>query len=269
MNSNSLSPKISILTPSYNQGRFIGDLISSIVQQGYSNYEHIVMDGGSTDNTLEVLRASGEKVVWESGPDGGQTDAINKAWAKCTGDIVTWINADDWFELGAFDAIVKHFAEHPEAGVVHGDWYDADIDRNHLKLHHIPRITADVLRRYCPGNVAMFFKRNVFERCMPLDVSIHLAMDLDLLLKAAMSGAVYCHSNLPLASMRRHPDQRGTVNAWGLLKEGIIIVPSKYFGKPSVKDYVFLVERWIRAQIKIRVVDPVRSLYRRRESQAT
>lgn len=264
MKSFSSPPKISILTPSYNQGQFIEDLIVSVIEQEYPNYEHIIIDGGSIDNTLEVLRKYDKKIIWESKPDAGQTDAVNKGWGKCTGDVVTWINADDWFEPGAFAVVMRCFADHPEVNVVHGHWYDADVQRMHLKLKYIPQITPTLLRRYCPGNVAMFFRRHVFEQCIPLDISLQYAMDLELLLKAVKAGAIFFHSGVPLASMRRHPGQKGSRYVWGTLKESRIVLPSRYFGKPTVLDHLYLVRQWALSQIKIKFVDPIRSQYRRK-----
>jgi glycosyltransferase involved in cell wall biosynthesis len=123
-------PKISIITPSFNQGQFIGQTISSILDQGYPNLEYIVIDGGSTDNTVEVIKSFGGRITyWVSEPDRGQAHAINKGLERVTGDIVNWINSDDYLEPGSLMAIAKAWMSKPGTAVVCGYtrcfWHDS------------------------------------------------------------------------------------------------------------------------------------------------
>ena len=100
--------KISIITPSYNQGEYIEKTIKSILDQGYPNLEYIIMDGGSNDETVEIIKKYEDKITfWQSEPDKGQTDAINKGFEKCTGDIVTWLCSDDYYEPNVLFEIEK------------------------------------------------------------------------------------------------------------------------------------------------------------------
>src|SRR5687768_13083798 len=104
------SPKISIITPSYNQGRFIEETILSVINQNYPNLEYIIIDGGSTDNTVEIIRKYEQHLAyWVSEKDGGQSEAINKGFKKATGDIVCWINSDDFFMPGALSKVADCF----------------------------------------------------------------------------------------------------------------------------------------------------------------
>ena len=101
--------KISVITPSYNQAQFIERTILSVLNQNYPNLEYIIMDGGSTDNTVEILKKYSDKIIWKSEKDNGQSGAINKGLKMATGDIVTYLNSDDIYELGTFEKIAEFF----------------------------------------------------------------------------------------------------------------------------------------------------------------
>ena len=128
MNSLSEQPLVSIVTPTYNMGRFLGETIESVMAQDYPNIEYLVMDGGSTDDTIEILRDYERRYpgrfTWISERDGGQSDAINKGFLRCQGEIFTFLNADDTYLPNAVRQAVDAFQEHPQAAVVYGDaWY--------------------------------------------------------------------------------------------------------------------------------------------------
>jgi len=113
-------PLVTIVTPSFNQGEFIADTIESVLSQDYPAIEYIVMDGGSTDSTLDVLRGYGDRVRWTSGPDGGQSDAINRGFVAASGEYIAWLNSDDLYVPGAIRAAVNELSQHPDAGFVYG-----------------------------------------------------------------------------------------------------------------------------------------------------
>jgi glycosyltransferase involved in cell wall biosynthesis len=110
-------PKISIVTPSFNQGRFIEKTILSVIEQDYPNLEYIIIDGGSTDESVEVIKKYDQHLAyWVSEPDRGQSHAINKGFERATGEIFGWLNSDDWYHPGALKAVAEAFAANPEAG---------------------------------------------------------------------------------------------------------------------------------------------------------
>ena len=126
-------PKITVITPSYNQGHFITETIDSVLSQNYPNLEYIVMDGGSTDDTVDILKSYGKKFTWVSKKDKGQTDAINKGIKKSTGDIICYLNSDDVFLPNTLNTVAEYFMQNPEAMWVTGDYFIIDADGNKIQ----------------------------------------------------------------------------------------------------------------------------------------
>ena len=114
------SPKISIITPSYNQAEFIERTIQSVLDQNYPDLEYIIMDGGSTDGTVEILKKYDGKITWRSEKDNGQSDAINKGLEMAVGDIVAYLNSDDTYEPGALEKVAEFFQKNPDKKWVYG-----------------------------------------------------------------------------------------------------------------------------------------------------
>ena len=113
-------PLVTIVTPSYNQGQFIRATIDSVLTQDYPAVEYLVVDGGSTDGTIDILRSYGDRVRWTSGPDAGQTDAIHRGFAAATGKYIAWLNSDDVYLPGAISAAVAELEAHPGTGLLYG-----------------------------------------------------------------------------------------------------------------------------------------------------
>ena len=200
-------PLVSIITPSFNQARYIEATIQSVLMQDYSNIEYIIVDGGSTDGTVDIIKKyalesasslhsqgvllahkqasafqSHSIAWWVSEKDKGQTDAINKGFARANGQILAWLNSDDTYEPGAISAAVKYLQEHPEVGMVYGDcnfinetgrvigkFGSAQTDYRLLRegYVHIPQQT-------------MFLRADLWKKVGPLDPSFYFAMDYDL-----------------------------------------------------------------------------------------
>lgn len=174
--------EVSIITPSYNQGEFIKRTILSVRKQGYPNIEHIVIDGGSTDDTLEILKKYDNWLVWKSEPDRGQSDAINKGFRMSTGKIIGWLNSDDTYKPGAVIAAVTYLSRHPEVDMVYGDINIIDENDNVIGIFEgIPVTFWKMLftRRACIPQMSAFFRKEILSEVGLLDVNIQYAMDTD------------------------------------------------------------------------------------------
>jgi glycosyltransferase involved in cell wall biosynthesis len=182
------SPTFSIVTPSFNHAAFLEATIQSVLSQDYPPAEYRVMDGGSTDDSVSILRKFDSRLSWSSGPDDGQADAVNKGIAQTHGEIVGWLNSDDTYASGALSAILGIFSRHPEVGVVYGDADFIDADGSLIApCAHIEPFNRSRLLHYGDFVVqpAAFFRRSVFDQVGGLDASLHWAMDYDFWLKAA------------------------------------------------------------------------------------
>jgi glycosyltransferase involved in cell wall biosynthesis len=203
-------PLVSILTPSFEQGRFLPDCLVSVARQTYPRIEHVVVDGGSTDGTLDVLGSAGEAVRWISEPDDGQADAVNKAFAASTGEIVGWVNSDDGlFAVDTVTRVVAAFAEHPEAGVVYGDAALVDEDGRIIR-HHRSRWPTGSLPLASPlVQPAAFFRRSVIGPGEPpLRVELHRFLDYELWLRLRSRGVRFVHLPAVVAVDRDHPERK-------------------------------------------------------------
>ena len=140
-------PLVSILTPSFNQAAWLPDNLRSVACQTYPRIEHIVTDGGSTDGSVELLQAAGDSVLWRSEPDTGQADAINKAFARSTGEIIGWINSDDaYFDCRVIEDVVAYFAAHPDVDVVYGHGIQTTDDGAIIQMLWAPPFDAELLQ---------------------------------------------------------------------------------------------------------------------------
>lgn len=182
------APKVSIITPSYNQAEFLEQTLLSVLGQDYGNIEYIVIDGGSTDGTLDILdRYDSRLTEWVSETDLGQTDAINKGFDRATGDILAYLNSDDLLRANAVKEAVEFLTSRPEIGMVYGQ---ADyIDREGSVIGQFPAAETDY-RRLRRGYVhipqqATFFRAKLWEMVGPLDPGFYFAMDYDLWVRIA------------------------------------------------------------------------------------
>ncbi len=177
-------PLVSILTPSFEQAAYLPDNLASVACQTYPHIEHIVMDGGSTDGSVALLEAAGDRVRWRSEPDRGQAHAINKAFAASSGEIVGWINSDDaYFDCDVVADVVHFFDRHPEADVVYGHVARVTSTGRVVYIIWMLPFSYRLLRWTCfleqPG---VFFRRRAIEERF-LDESFHFAMDWELWLR--------------------------------------------------------------------------------------
>ncbi len=209
----SLLPKISIVIPSLNQGRFIGATLQSIVEQQYPALELIVVDGGSTDDTLSVILQYEKHLAWwVSEPDSGQAAAINKGFKHSSGEIMAWINSDDLVAPGAFFRIAQHYSMHPEMQVVYGDRVLVDEHGLEVGRWILPRHSSRVLRwaDFIPQET-LYWTRKAWDLVdARLDETFHFAMDWDFLLRLSAKGIGICHIPFFLGIFRIHSSQKTT-----------------------------------------------------------
>lgn len=181
-------PRITIITPSYNQAAFIERTIQSVLSQDYPNLEYIVMDGGSSDGTVEVLKRYKKDLIYFSHKDSGQSHAINKGLKIATGEIIGYLNSDDYLEKGAFAKIADFFQTHKEAAWVTGKC--RIVDQNDKEVRHVITFYKNFCLKYlCKREVfciiqfisqpATFLRKNVVDTVGYFDESLHYDMDLD------------------------------------------------------------------------------------------
>lgn len=203
-------PLVTIVTPSYNQARFLESTIRSVLEQDYPHIEYFVIDGGSTDGTVDILRRYADRLAgWVSEPDRGQTDAINKGFRRARGEILAWLNSDDTYEPGAIRQAVAYLSDHPEVGLVYGD--TQFIDENGRVIGRFPARQTDY-RRLRGGYVhipqqAAFFRAALWNKVGPLDPTFYFAMDYDLWVRLAAQAPVVYSPHL-WANFRLHGDAK-------------------------------------------------------------
>ena len=198
---------VSVVIPSLDQGRFLSTAIDSVLSQDHRPVDLVVMDGGSRDETVAVLRGYGEAVRWVSAPDGGQSAAVNAGWATSSGDVIAWLNADDAYLPGAISAAVKALEADPALDVVYGDAHYCDEQARFLR----PYPTEDFDYARLLGRAvcflpqpATFLRRRVLESEGGLDESLHYALDLDYWLRLGAAGRRFRHVPMAMAALRLH-----------------------------------------------------------------
>lgn len=215
-------PKISIVTPSFGQGRFIRQTIDSVLDQKYPNLEYWVIDGGSKDETVEILKSYGKKLNWISEPDKGQTDALNKGLKRVSGDILAYINSDDVYLPGTFEKVSQLFAENPQSLWLTGEY--RVVDENNLPREGVITIYKSVQRwlMSCAAFLqpvilgvnnpiiqpSTFWRRELQEKIGLFSVDRRYTMDYEYWLKALKQSPVLIVPHI-FSAFRVHSQSKG------------------------------------------------------------
>jgi glycosyltransferase involved in cell wall biosynthesis len=208
-----MQPRISIITPSYNQGRYLEENILSVSNQGINKLEHIIIDGGSTDNSKEVLEKHADKLTYSvSEPDQGQSDAVNKGFAKATGEIIGWLNSDDYYPSDSLNKVLQAFTD-PSVNMVCGTSILFDETGKQEKGEATVTETRNIefhLRFPDINQPATFFRRKTMNEFMPLNNALHYVMDRELWMKYLQQYGLASVKtiNEPLVFFRSHADSK-------------------------------------------------------------
>lgn len=246
-------PLFTIITPSFNQGRFIEDTILSVKNQDYPNIEHIVVDGCSQDNTLEILKKHENtyNLKWISEPDEGQADALNKGFGLAKGRYIGWINSDDcYFDISSISSAVKFFNKYPEYDVIYGDAVSIDENNNFLYVVKERKFSYDFLTKACfLVQPSVFLRRCVIDN-FRLNATLNLAMDYDFWLRIAQKHKFKYINRI--FSVDRVQSQRKTVVKGDIWIKEASAVSAKYYKfsfMDKLRDYpsykLRFIQRWI------------------------
>jgi glycosyltransferase involved in cell wall biosynthesis len=213
-------PRITVVTPSYQQGRWIERTIRSVLDQGYPDLEFVVLDGGSTDETLEIIGRYADRLTrWSSAPDDGQAAAIDEGWRASTGEILTWLNSDDFYVEGTLEIIGRWFGDHPDRGFVYGRCRLVDPDGAPLGITGSPFSRRGLLLSHqMIPQPAAFLRRSLVQRAGFVNPQLRYSMDYDLFVRAsAIERPVFLPRILAEATI--HPDAKTRRDAAPAMEE--------------------------------------------------
>jgi len=235
-------PSFTVITPSYNQGKFIRRTIESVMTQGAPALEHLVFDGGSKDETIAVLKSLNHAVAWISEPDRGQTYAVNKGLQAARGDIIGWLNSDDVYCPGALRTVMDFFNQHPEVDILYGMADHIDEHDNCIEPYYNEPWNYERLKEICfICQPAVFFRRCIVERYGLLDETLRYCMDYEYWLRIGRDKPFY-YLQQKLAGSRLYRETKTLGSAvpvhqeiLAMLKKRIGTVPGRWiFGYAHV-----------------------------------
>jgi glycosyltransferase involved in cell wall biosynthesis len=200
--------KITVVTPSYNQGDYIRKTIESVLNQNIEELEYIVMDGGSTDGTVSILKEYGDSIIWKSEKDKGQTDAVNKGIRASHGEIIGWLNSDDIYYPGAIAKVMDVFINNPEINVLYGNANHIREDDSFIEEYYTEDFDYERLKDVCfICQPALFFRKKLVDEYGYLDDKLQYCMDYDYWLRLGKKEKFY-HLNELIAGSRLYDDNK-------------------------------------------------------------
>lgn len=241
-------PKISIVTPSFNQGQFLEETIRSVLLQGYPNFEYIIMDGGSTDGSAEIIKKYEPWLTyWVSEPDDGQSQAINKGFSLATGEIGGWLNSDDIYFTGALRTVASCWIENGKPiSLITGTKLKGNSTLDSItRIEQEPFTLEHLISKYILEQPSTFFPLNLFREVGGIDLSYDMSLDYDLFLRMTGRGAVILFTGTDLAISRSHPSSKTALNQRLSLFESI---------RSIWKNYRVLPNTWLKKLITYLVV---------------
>jgi glycosyltransferase involved in cell wall biosynthesis len=244
-------PIVSIVTPTYNHGRFLEYTIQSVLEQDYPHIEYVIQDGDSTDDTATVLNRYRSRVAFiESCKDNGQANAINRGFSRCTGQIMAWLNSDDLLLPGAVAYVVKFFIDHPSVDAVYG--HRIIIDENNQEVGRIVLPPHDERAMlwcdYAPQET-LFWRKRIWDKVGALvDESFHFAIDWDLLLRFQQAKAKIIRLPRFLGAFRAHPAQKTAAAIHDIGMKEMARLRTRAHGREVTFQEIIKNIRWYRYQ---------------------
>ena len=226
--------KLSVITPSYNQGQFIERTLLSVLEQQVDDLEYWVIDGGSSDQTVEILKKYADRLQWLSEPDNGQTDALNKGIRRTSGEIIGWLNSDDIYYPGVLPQVMRFFAEHPEVKILYGRANHIDTEDGVIEPYPSREWDYQALLDDCfICQPAVFFRREIIEQYGLFNESLDFCMDYEYWLRVGRQEPLYYYPGL-LAGSRLY-DENKTLGCRRQVREEILTMVSEKLGRLSLR----------------------------------
>lgn len=228
--------KFSVVTPSFNQGKYIQRTIDSVLQQKDVNFEYVIMDGGSTDDTLAILSSHADQLVYVSEPDLGQAHAVNKAIKKTSGEYVGWLNSDDVYYPETLKKVADFFDFNPDIDIVYGNAQQIDINDQVIAPYPCEPFNLERLKVHCfISQPATFIRRRVIEEYGLLNEQLNYCMDYEYWLRLAVKGVKFAYLPNILAATRIYSETKSVkgyldahLEALNMLNDVLGCVPSQW-----------------------------------------
>lgn len=238
-------PTLTVVTPAYNQADFLRDTIESVLAQDYPNIEYVILDDGSTDDTPNILAEYGDRIVWKSQKNIGQTPTINKGWAMTRGEVITWLNSDDTFysSTSAGEGM-EYLISKPAVGIVFGDSMFTDADGTEIeRTRPVVDFAYEKMVTMCENSISQpsaFIRREIVEKVGELDPKFYYFMDWDFWLRAGIYFKIE-HTDAIWSTYRLHPESKTVAQSKKAAPE-LEYMYKKYFARDDVPANIRAIE---------------------------